>query len=145
MLDRLGLKKTLDATIRKYATSSGVNIRGDIDDVDMCYAPVELINIFRIIQEAVNNVVKHAKASMCHVTLRRLPRQCQIVVEDNGSGFDPDQTLVSPSGRGGYGLGNMEERVRFLHGSMQVRTAPGKGTAIVFQIPLSVPSTIGKA
>ncbi len=145
MLDRLGLKKTLDATIRKYAASSGVNIRGDIDDVDICYAPVEQINIFRIIQEAVNNVVKHAEASTCHVTLRRLPRQCQIVVEDNGRGFDADQTLGAPSGRGGYGLGNMEERVRFLHGSMQVRTAPEKGTTVVFLIPLSARPRKGTA
>jgi len=143
MLDRLGLKKTLDATIRTYATSSGMNIRGDIDDVDRLYAPVEQINIFRIIQEAINNVVKHSNASECHVTLRKLLQQCEIAIEDNGCGFDPDHTLVSPTDRGGYGLGNMEERVRFLHGTMQLRTSPGKGTTIVFQVPLSIPATRG--
>jgi signal transduction histidine kinase len=140
MLDRLGLKKTLDATIRKYATSTGLNIRGNIDDVDACYDPVEQINIFRIIQEAINNVVKHSKATRCHVTLHRVSRQCQITVEDNGRGFDGNQLMISPSDRGGYGLGNMEERVRFLHGSMQIRTAPGKGTTIIFLIPVTVQS-----
>jgi len=141
MLDRLGLKKTLEATIRKHATSSGLNIRGDIDDVGAYTSPAEQINIFRIIQEAVTNVLKHAGASRCVVTLRRTDQHCQITIEDNGSGFDPVQVLGTASGRGGYGLGNMEERVRFLHGSMQIRSAPGQGTTLVFMIPLMVHST----
>jgi signal transduction histidine kinase len=137
MLDRLGLKKTLNAAIRRAGAASDIDIRCDIDDIDGCYSPEEQINIFRIIQEAVNNVVKHAGASKCMVTIRRLGQQCEITVSDNGKGFDAERVFVSPSVRGGYGLGNTEERVRFLHGTMQIRTAPGKGTTAIFFIPIS--------
>jgi signal transduction histidine kinase len=139
------LKKTLDATIRRASSSSGIEIRGEIDDIDAWYTPEEQINIFRIIQEAVTNVVKHSHATTCRVTLRKLPQQCEITVADNGSGFDADLTQLSPSARGGYGLGNMEERVRFLHGSVQIRTSPGKGTTVVFLIPLKPQAAGGKS
>ena len=142
MLDRLGLKKTIEATIRKYSVSSSTKFRGEIDDVDRDFTSVEQIQVFRIIQEAINNVLKHANALECQVAVRRLPRLCEISIADNGCGFVQDQPVSGPSSRVGYGLVNMEERVRMLHGTVQIRSAPGAGTALLFQIPLSSPREV---
>ncbi|HTY57295.1 MAG TPA: two-component regulator propeller domain-containing protein [Bacteroidota bacterium] len=140
MLDRLGLTKTIEATIRKWSESSGLRILGTIDDVDGLFTAVENINVFRIIQEGINNVVKHSHASECRVAVRRTDGQCEITIEDDGCGFDPAGTPHSASDRVGFGLGNMAERARFLHGQMQIKSAPGNGTRIAFRIPISHPA-----
>ncbi len=91
------------------------------------------IALFRIVQEALNNIVKHARASRVVVKLELLPQQVIIVVKDDGMGFDP--RLVEQDG-GHYGLLNMRERAQLLNGELQVKSAPGKGTEIYVMIPI---------
>jgi len=91
------------------------------------------IALFRIIQEALNNILKHARASHVVVKLELLPQQVIIVVKDDGMGFDP--RLVEQEG-GHYGLLNMRERARLLNGELQVKSAPGKGTEICVMVPI---------
>ena len=91
----------------------------------------ELI-IFRIIQEAFNNVIKHANASAVQLQLDYCPEQLQILVTDNGRGFDPDR---NKSG-GNAGLKNMETRASILKGEMQVFSSADTGTTLLFTIPI---------
>lgn len=91
------------------------------------------IAIFRIIQEALNNVVKHARASRVSVKLEFLPQHLAIAVNDDGVGFDP-QSLEQDDGH--YGLLNMQERARLLNGKLEIRSAPGRGTEIRVMIPV---------
>lgn len=91
----------------------------------------ELI-IFRIIQEAFNNVIKHANASVVQLQLDYCPEQLQILVTDNGRGFDPDR---NKSG-GNAGLKNMETRASILKGEMQVFSSAETGTTLIFTIPI---------
>ena len=91
----------------------------------------ELI-IFRIIQEAFNNVIKHAHASVVQLQLDYCPEQLQILVTDNGRGFDPDR---NKSG-GNAGLKNMETRASILKGEMQVFSSAETGTTLLFTIPI---------
>lgn len=90
----------------------------------------ELI-IFRIIQEAFNNIIKHAKASKVEVQLDYTPDQLQILISDNGRGFTPDRN----KNRGNAGLKNMETRVKILNGEMQVFSSAESGTNLIFIIP----------
>jgi signal transduction histidine kinase len=137
MLDRLGLTKTIESTIRKWSESSGLVIRGTIDDVDGLFTPAENISVFRIVQEGINNVIRHSHASECRVAVRNAGGHCEISIEDDGCGFDPALTHLSSADHGGFGLGNMAERARFLRGQMQITSSPGNGTAITFRIPIS--------
>jgi signal transduction histidine kinase len=91
----------------------------------------ELI-IFRIIQEAFNNIIKHANASTVELQLEYTANQFQILISDDGRGFNPD----SKKSRGNAGLKNMETRVNILKGEMQVFSSPESGTNLIFTIPI---------
>jgi len=91
----------------------------------------ELI-IFRIIQEAFNNVIKHAKASVVELQLDYCPEQLQILIADNGRGFDPERNRNG----GNAGLKNMETRAHILKGEMQVFSSAESGTNLIFTIPI---------
>ncbi len=91
----------------------------------------ELI-VFRIIQEAFNNVIKHAKASVVQLQLDYCPEQLQILIADNGQGFDPNRNKNG----GNAGLKNMETRAHILKGEMQVFSSAESGTNLIFTIPI---------
>jgi two-component system, NarL family, sensor kinase len=91
----------------------------------------ELI-IFRIIQEAFNNIIKHAKATVVQLQLDFCPEQLQILIADNGRGFDPERNKK----RGNAGLKNMETRASILRGEMQVFSSAESGTNLIFTIPI---------
>ena len=89
---------------------------------------------YRIVQEALNNVAKHAKATECQVHLARSADALRIVVQDNGVGFDPS---VGRSGeRRGLGLIGIRERVSHLQGTVQIDSAPGRGTRVIVELPV---------
>jgi signal transduction histidine kinase/ligand-binding sensor domain-containing protein len=136
MLDRLGLTTTIEATVRKCAKSAGMRIEAHVEDVDRIFSPVEEINLFRIVQEALNNVVKHSGASECTVTIRKTPPVCEIRVEDDGCGFTVAPDGTAASGQSGFGMISMAERVRLLNGHMTITSAPGNGTRLLFTFPL---------
>ena len=88
--------------------------------------------LFRIAQEALNNVTKHAQTERVAVTLRILNEEAWLLVEDQGVGFDPDRR---PADGEGFGLTSMKERVEILGGTLEVRSSPGEGTAIMVKLP----------
>jgi two-component system NarL family sensor kinase len=87
--------------------------------------------LYRIAQEALSNVAQHAAARSASVQLGLTPRQIQLIVADDGKGFDPSQT---PQGR--YGLIGINERVKLLGGRFRIESQPGKGTRLEIKIPL---------
>jgi signal transduction histidine kinase len=91
--------------------------------------------LFRILQEALHNVAKHAHASKVHVSLDGVEDNVCLRIEDSGVGFDLDQP------RGGLGLASMRERVALAHGTLAIRSARGQGTLIKVVVPaLPVPT-----
>ncbi len=88
--------------------------------------------LFRIVQEAVNNVLRHAQAGHIHVTLMRAPDQVTLRIADDGQGFD---TQLPRSGRH-VGLWSMRERVEQLGGQFEIRSAPSRGTTLTTVVPL---------
>ncbi len=96
------------------------------------YGKIVDIYLFRIAQEAINNVLKHAEASQVHLTIEEIGNQLFFTMIDDGKGFNPD----NPDLHKGNGLLNMKERVNLLSGFFALSTAPGKGTKIDIEIPI---------
>ncbi len=136
MLERLGLTRTIESTVKKCAASSGISIEASVDNMDGRLSPTGEINAFRIVQEGLNNVVKHSRASECSVIVRMNEVDCDIAIKDDGCGFVPSGSDGSVNARGGFGLIHMAERVRLLHGSMEIVSSPGHGTTLRIAIPL---------
>jgi signal transduction histidine kinase len=127
-LDRLGLTKAIEAMLDAVLVSRGIRVSTEIDALDGVLAAGVEINVYRIAQEAVNNIVKHAAATEVRVAIRRQGRSIGITIEDNGRGFVPG---AAPSaGPGGYGLLGIAERARLLGTEPVIQSAPGRGTTL---------------
>ena len=129
-LDRLGLTKALTALVRKAADASGIAVTADLDPIDGAFPSDAEIHMYRVVQETLNNVLKHAQASRASVTVRRSPERILLIVQDNGVGFiAPPPGGARPAG-GGLGLTGITERVTLLGGRADIRSAPGQGTTV---------------
>ena len=135
MLDDFGLYSTLRWYIGDYAKRSNTRVilKGKEDKYRF---PIEIeVNLYRIVQEALNNVVKHANATEVTIFLSQKYSTAILSVKDNGKGFDTDRVLSSP--HQGTGIFNMKERVNLLGGSFEIISKPGKGTRINVKIPFT--------
>jgi len=94
-------------------------------------AQKELI-IFRIIQEAFNNIIKHSSATVTTLCINYTDKEIQIIIRDNGTGFNQKKSL----GKNEAGINNMANRAKILDGSMSILRVPGKGTLLSFLIPI---------
>jgi signal transduction histidine kinase/ligand-binding sensor domain-containing protein len=133
-LDRLGLRRALESVAARFAAASDIGITAAVEDVDGVLSKEKEINLFRIAQECLNNLLRHSGARTARVTVRRVEDSVELVVEDDGKGFDP-AAAGAGGGRGGFGLSGMRERARLLGGTVSVRTGAGAGTTITTRIP----------
>jgi signal transduction histidine kinase len=129
LLDDLGLPAAIEWYLRSFGRRH--DIRADVihDRMDQRLAPEIETAAYRIVQEALTNVAKHARASTCRVYLQRLPNTLLITVEDNGAGFDP------AGDRPGLGLVGIRERASQLRGTVRLESTPGKGTRLTVELP----------
>ena len=135
ILDDLGLVPA----IRWYADSRlgevGIETTLQVDGVGVRPLPHVETALFRIVQEAVNNVVRHAEARKVGINILSTEGSVRIVLSDDGNGFDP--SVVAGATDGHLGLVGMTERVAILGGEMSVRSQPGAGTTITVETPLT--------
>lgn len=141
-LDRLGLKRALEAVIEQAAAASGIPILSTIGEVDGAFRKDDEINVYRIVQEAVSNLVHHARAGSGRVVASVRDREVEILIEDDGVGFD--STSLAATGGGGLGLSGIAERARILGGRCTVRSAPGQGTQVTVILPRTAPGQGGQ-
>ncbi len=136
ILDDLGILPTLSWFFREFEAACGhiaVDKAFDVVEEDV---PVPLqITLFRILQEATNNIVKHAGADRVRVRLDRAGDTLRLLVEDNGCGFDPDSVGYAEPGGRGLGLLSMRERASFSGGDCRIASAPGQGTRVEVSWP----------
>ncbi len=132
-IDRLGLKRALDAVIEQTAASSAIPIDAQVDDVGGLFRPEDEINVYRILQEGLNNLVRHARATRGRVAVVVSDASVEITIADDGVGFDA-ATLAA--GKGGLGLSGIAERARILGGRSAIRSSPGEGTVVTVTLPL---------
>jgi len=136
MIDDLGILPTLSWFFRELEMVCGGIVIERIFDVAEHEVPAPLhITLYRILQEAVHNIVKHAAADRVRVSLARVDGALQLIVADNGRGFDPDKIKFGQGETRGLGLLSMKERASFSGGSYHLISAPGKGTCITVSWP----------
>jgi signal transduction histidine kinase/ligand-binding sensor domain-containing protein len=140
-LDRLGLTQTIEAMLEKVSEASGINFIADIALLDGIFTNEGEVTLYRIVQESVNNIIKHAQATEARVQIRRAADQVTLKIEDDGRGFNPltPATNGQPV-KGGFGLIGMAERARMLGGAYAIESAPGKGTMVTVTIPIPAES-----
>ncbi len=137
ILDNMGLLSALDWTARKtreFYRSMNVQTAWDLEEEEI---PESLkIVLLRLVQEGLNNAVKHSGADRITVSLRRSERELELFVADNGKGFGPDQRGSEENGpREGMGLDGMMERVELSGGRIDIHSSPGEGTTITAKWP----------
>lgn len=93
-------------------------------------------NLYRITQEALNNVYKHAEAMNVNVVVERRKREMLLIIEDNGKGFEPSDKVMNKESGSGLGLVGMRERAAIVGGTLEIESAPGKGTTIFARVPI---------
>ena len=137
-LDDLGLSRALAAHAAEWSYRYGVQVDVQVVGND-AQAPGEIETaVYRIVQEALTNVLKHAHATHASVVLEWRPRELRVVIEDNGQGFDPQQLDVSDQMRSGrLGLSGIRERLMLVGGTLRMESAPGAGTTLFVEIPLA--------
>jgi len=133
MLDDLGLVPALEWLVQNMSQRSTVRCEFSIDDPSLSLPPAHSTAVFRIVQEALTNIAKHANASHAEVSIRREGDSLQVRVRDDGVGFAVDGARKPDS----FGLLGMRERITLLRGSAAIESVPGGGTTIAIELPMA--------
>ncbi len=136
ILDDLGLAAALRSYGKELSGNSGIQINMQLIALAERLPPELETVLYRVVQEALTNVVRHSGAGVCRVRMRRADEYVQCLIEDDGKGFYPGEVLASAQGHG-LGLHGMRERIELVGGSLEFESEPGKGTSIFLKVPLS--------
>jgi len=132
LLERLGLAAALRAECERFSRQESISVDVKVDEIPADIAQEARLCLFRVAQEALRNIARHAHAQSVHVSLHSLDGGLQLGVADNGAGFDPGNEPQQAS----LGLASMRERVRLLEGKLKIESERGHGTTILAWIPI---------
>jgi signal transduction histidine kinase len=132
-LRRFGLTEAITNMIQDVEAASGVAFERRIADIDKLLSEESELSVYRVVQECLNNVVKHSKSSRAEIEVDHVGRGIKIAVRDFGSGFSPDEVL-SKKNRVGFGFQSIRERVDLLGGKVDITSKPGQGTRVSIEI-----------
>jgi signal transduction histidine kinase len=121
--------------IDKVESASGIRFSYDIAPLDNALPKDGEINFYRVVQETINNIVKHSRATRARVQVARDEQAVYLTITDNGQGFDV-QATTGAAERRGFGLTGMAERVSMLGGTHRIDSAPGQGTTVTVEVAL---------
>lgn len=135
MLDDLGLVPALEWLVQNMSQRSGIRCELSTDDPALFLPPAHSTAVFRIVQEALTNIAKHARAAHAEIEIRRDDGAVRVVVRDDGVGFATDDPRKPES----FGLLGLRERISLLRGTAEIRSTPGSGTTIEVTLPAPNP------
>jgi two-component system sensor histidine kinase UhpB len=135
-LDELGLVVALESHARGLHESVGLAVEVDADPLDGLLTPQAELALYRIVQEALSNVIRHAAATHAHVRLTHADGVVTATVEDDGRGF-PVRRVMSGSGNRGLGLFGMQERASYVGGQVEIQSREGHGTRVLATVPVA--------
>ena len=137
LIDRLGLTRAIGAMIEDLDKTVPTVFHFHSDDIDHCFQAKGEIHIYRIVQECVNNIIKHSKAGEAVITLLLQDNFLAITIKDDGIGMgESDEKLFDR--KFGFGLSGIAERVRILNGNFDIKSSTGDGTNIFIKIPVKL-------
>ncbi len=134
MLDDHGLAAALDWYARSFSARTGIVVTVRAGEPARRPLPEVEIALFRIAQEALNNVVKHARAQRVQITLDHANGECVMAVQDDGIGLDGSEETGGEH-KPGLGMATMRERSQAVGGRFEARMLPGRGTRLMGQVP----------
>ena len=135
-IKKIGLKKAIEAMVNKLLDNFGIKSEVDICELDEVLKNESGLDLYRIIQEAMNNTVKHSGAKKVTLKVCITGKYIQTEIEDDGKGFDFRK--LKENNAGGFGLFNMSERTKATGGKFNIESEPGKGTRIKILIPRTI-------
>lgn len=137
VLDDLGLVAAMQRYVDNYARQYGVEAKFQMQNVAReRFSPEVEISLYRILQEALTNIAKHAQATKVNVRLKKGLNKLALEIADNGLGFDTAILSAKGDNYTPLGIYGMRERVTLLHGKFIIESDPGKGTSLVVEIPM---------
>ena len=132
VLERIGLNQAMEQLCREFTKRKGLHIRFSHGDPPASLPVASALCLYRVAQEGLRNIVRHAQANHAAVHLYTARGGLQLSIEDDGIGFDPETV----DGKARLGLVSIRERVRLVGGSIAIHSEPGHGTRIDLRIPL---------
>ncbi len=133
VLDQLGLAPALRSYVKSRLEAKDIKVRFSFSGLEDRLPSRMEINLFRIIQEATTNIIRHSGASLVNIKVAVTDSRVTATIEDDGTGFGVEAALQSPES---WGLRGIRERVGVVGGQLTIESEPGQGTSIRFQIPL---------
>ncbi|HEY5676485.1 MAG TPA: sensor histidine kinase, partial [Myxococcales bacterium] len=136
VLDDLGLRSAIAWYADRHLRAHGIAVRCEFNGLDLRLPPEHETAIFRIVQEAITNIDKHARAETVLIQTALRDQALTIDVEDDGKGFDGANFATPDRAGHGWGLLGMRERVEMLGGTLRIDSAKGEGTHLALRVPL---------
>ncbi len=137
VLEELGLTAALRFLIEQFGKHYAISqSRVELADIDELFSKPVQINIYRIVQECLTNIGRHAQATGLSIKIERTEDYVAFSIEDNGRGFDVEEALGPTANKAGVGIPAMTERVKIVGGTIAIRSQIGSGTSITFRIPV---------
>ena len=135
ILDQLGLKSAVESIFTRMKQSTDIKLSFDVYKIDGLLSKNLEINIYRIIQEGLTNIIKHSSATHAEFKVSRNKKSITICINDNGKGFEITEADL-PTKQSGIGLRTIRERVKLIEGTLHVDSASNKGTTLKIEIPI---------
>jgi PAS domain S-box-containing protein len=136
ILEDLGLSSALQWLVENFREQYSIPVSFDVDDIDGFFTQEAQRNLYRISQEALTNIGKHAEAGHVAFVVKKTEEDISFLIEDDGKGFKPGKVKGRHSSHKGLGLAVMEERAHMLRGSLVIKSRTGKGTRVLLTIPM---------
>lgn len=132
-IERLGLSKAIKSIIDRARKSTEIVFTDSIDNIDSILVSETEISLYRIIQECINNIIKHSQATEVILNVNNDGKEISVLISDNGIGFDPDKLKRKSSGLG-FGLAGIRERVKLINGHLEIDSSKDNGTSIMLHV-----------
>ena len=134
-LERLGFTKTIKSIVNEVSVSTNINFIFETDDVDKVLSKESEINLFRVVQESISNIIKHSEATEVILKVSKSKNSISVLIVDNGKGFDL-RSKEFDEAKQGFGLSGITERIKFMNGEIKIDSEINKGTTLKFKIPI---------
>ena len=131
MLKQLGLTASIEQLVYDLDSETDLFLSSEIDDIDDLYNEHESLNIYRFVQESLQNIMKHSEAKTVMIYVKKRSETVVLNIADNGKGFNVAEKEKQHS----IGLKTLSERIRILGGALSIKSSVGSGTRIIAEIP----------